>query len=175
MTEKEQNISSNVERLARELPHDIQPSTDLWPGIEARLETPCIDQSSASNRRWPQAMAVASVLVMVSSLTTMMWLRGTATPDPASVKESDRSVTIGAGLRAPELLAISELSDEDRDIVIINLDIVRAARADIEQALKKDPNNTGLHNAWLRVYEQELDLLNEAIWTTNGLAERVKT
>ena len=120
-------------------------------------------------------MAVAVVLVMVSSLTTMMWLRGTATPGPASVKESDRYVTIGAGLRAPELLAISELSDEDRDIVIINLDIVRAARADIEQALKKDPNNTGLHNAWLRVYEQELDLLNEAIWTTNGLAERVKT
>lgn len=164
-----------VERLAHDLPRDIQPSTDLWPGIEARLESQSTTESAETFRWWPRAAAAAVILVTASSLATMMWLGNTVAPGPAVVVGTERPLSAGDGLRSPELLAISALSESDRDILMTNLDIVRDARASIERTMETDPFNTSLHNAWLRVYEQELDLLNVATWTTNGLAERVKT
>jgi hypothetical protein len=174
MMKKKHETSSHVERLARELPRDIQPVIDFWPEIEARIDIPPEEQTAGTVRSWPQAAAAAIVLITVSSLTTLILVNETDTPSPVIAELNSQPAIIGAGLRAPELLAFSALSDEVRDIVITNLDIVRTARADIEQALRKDPNNTWLHNSWLRVYEQEMDLLNEATWTTNALAERVK-
>ena len=174
MNDKEFKASDSIDRLARELPQKIQPSTDLWPAIEAQLESPSMAGSTGTQSRWLQAAAVAVVLVVASSLATTVFLRGKETQESALAGRISKPMATDPGLQAPDLLAVSGLSDEDRDIVIANLDLVRAARASIEQALQKDPNNTGLHNSWLRVYEQELDLLNDVAWTTNRLAERVK-
>ena len=175
MKKKEPKTLSHVEQLARELPRDIQPVIDFWPEIDAEIDILPEEQNSGTLRAWPRAVAAAIVLITVSSLTTLFLVSGTDTPVPATAELRKQPVVIGAGLRAPELMAISALSDEIRDVVIMNLDIVRSERAGIEQALQKDPHNTGLNNSWLRVYEQEMDLLNEATWTRNGLAERVKT
>ena len=174
MMKKEPKSLSQVEQLARELPREIQPVIDFWPEIEAQIDIPPQDQAAGALRAWPRA-AAAIALIAVSSLTTIVLVSETDKPVSATAAVRGQTAIIGAGLRAPDLLAMSALSDEVRDIVITNLDIVRAARADIEQALHEDPNNTELYSSWLRVYEQELDLLNEAIWTTNRLAERVTT
>jgi hypothetical protein len=174
MMKKEPESLSQVERLARQLPREIQPVIDFWPEIEAQIDIPPQDQVAGALRVWPRA-AAAIALIAVSSLTTIVLVRETDNPVSATAEVGSQTAIIGAGLRAPDLLAMSALSDEVRDIVITNLDIVRAARADIEQALHEDPNNTGLYNCWLRVYEQEMDLLNETIWTTNRLEERVTT
>lgn len=170
---KEQKTLSDIELLARQLPRDVQPVIDFWPEIEARIDIPPEEPTSGMLRAWPWAAAAAIILIVASSLTTLVLVDETNAPAIADL--GGQPVVIGAGLRAPELLAMSALSDEVRDVVIANLDIVRAARADIEQALQKDPHNGWLNNSWLRVYEQEMDLLNEATWTTNALAERVKT
>ena len=171
---KKQKTLSDVEQLARELPRDIEPVIDFWPEIEARIDTPPQEQATGTVRAWSLAAAAAIVLITASSLTTIVLVRGPDTPVPAIAEISSQPVVIVAGLRAPELLAIRALSDEVRDVVITNLDIVRSARAGIEEALRKDPHNTWLNSSWLRVYEQEMDLLNEATWTTDDLAERVK-
>lgn len=175
MMKKKPETLGYIEQLARELPRDIQPVIDFWPEIGARIDVPPEEQSAAAVRAWPRSVAAAVVLITASSLTTLILVRETDAPVPATAQLSVQSAVIGAGLRAAELLAIRALSDDVRDVIITNLDIVRSARADIEQALQKDPNNTWLHNSWLRAYEQEMDLLNEATWTTNALAERVKT
>lgn len=174
MKKKRENLS-DVERLARELTRDVQPVIDFWPEIEARIDTPPEEQANGTFRTWSWAAAAAIVLITATSFTTIVLMRGIDTPVPAIAEIQNQPALAGGGLRAPELMAMSALSDEVRDVVIINLDIVRSARADIEQALRKDPHNTWLNNSWLRVYEQEMDLLNEATWTTNALAERVKT
>lgn len=175
MDDRDLKISSSIDRLARELPQEIQPSTDLWPAIEARLDTSEMADADAAHIRWPQAAGLAVVLIMASSLATTILLRGDDPVTSVTTESVGMPIATDLGLRAPELLAVSGLSDDDRDTVMTSLDILRAARAGIERALRNDPNNTGLHISWLRVYEQELDLLNDAAWTTNGLAERVKT
>jgi hypothetical protein len=175
MKKKAKEMPGQLHRLAQQLPRDIQPATDLWPQIEARLDAPSAEPNVATKRSGLWAAAAALVLVATSSLTTLILVRETGGPAPATAGLGPEPAVIGVGLRAPELLAISALSDEVRDVVITNLDIVRSARADIEQALQKDPNNIWLHHSWLRAYEQEMDLLNEAAWTTNSLAERLKT
>ena len=174
MNEESTKTTRHVERLARELPRDIPPATDLWPEIEARLDTAATVEPN-ERRIWPQASVAAILLVATSSLMTSLLLRDPVTGvEPIEPRLAMPASTV-EGLRSPELLAISALSEKDRDILITNLDIVRATRVHIEHMLAKDPTNTSLHNFWLRVYEQELELLNEATWTTNGLAERVKT
>lgn len=174
MKKKGKEIPSQLHRLAQQLPRDIQPASDLWPEIEARLDAPSAEPNTATNHFWSRAAVAAIVLVAISSLMTLILVRETNGPVPASAGLGPEPAVIAVGLRAPELLAISALSDDVRDVVINNLDIVRSARADIEQALHNDPNNTWLHHSWLRAYEQEMDLLNEATWTTNSLAERLK-
>ena len=163
----------DVEQLATKLPRDIQPVNDIWPEIEVRIDTPPQDQAISRVRTgWWAAAAV--LLVTTSSLTTYILVDGAGRVAAPTSENRTQPFITGAGLRTPELLAFSALSDEVRDVVITNLDIVRSARAGIEHALQKDPHNIGLNSSWLRVYEQELDLLNEATWTTNDLAERVK-
>jgi hypothetical protein len=166
-------IFGDVERLAGELPRDIQPVIDFWPEIEAGIDTPPQEQAISPVRNWWVA-AAAILIITSSSLTTFVLVDGTDRVVVPTSESRNQPVITGAGLRTPELLAFSALSDEVRDVVITNLDIVRSARADIEHALQKDPHNAGLNSSWLRVYEQELDLLNEATWTNNDLAERVK-
>lgn len=176
MNDKECNGFRNIERSARQLPQEIQPSRDLWPAIEARLETTALPADSVERaRRWPQAAAAAIVVVIASSLATTLYFRSNDTPETPVAERSVMPVMTGPGVGAPDLLAVSGLSDDDRDIVISNLDIVRAARISIEKALLQDPYNTALNSSWLRVYEQELDLLNDAVWATSGLDQRVKT
>ena len=52
---------------AAELPKEIEPARDLWPGIEARLgEAPRHEESRGY--RWPMAVAAGFVVASVSAL-----------------------------------------------------------------------------------------------------------
>ena len=54
----------------RELPAGIEPTQDLWPGIESHLGS----RAPVGARRWLWQAAAAAVLVIASSLLTAQWI-----------------------------------------------------------------------------------------------------
>ncbi len=64
---------------AAELPKDVEPPHDLWPGIAARLgEAP--REAEPRGFRWPMALAAGFLVASVSALLTWSLVRA---PDPA--------------------------------------------------------------------------------------------
>ena len=109
---------------AAELPKDVEPPHDLWPGIAARLgEAP--RATGPRGFRWPMALAAGFLVASVSALLTWSLMRA---PDPAvptpvadaGVRAADIvPVNYGpnSGLTAQELMARDELVARFREIL----------------------------------------------------------
>ena len=68
---------------AAELPKEIEPAHDLWPGIAARLaEAP--RESRPRSFGWPAALAAGFVVASVSALLTWGLLRDSGPAVPTS-------------------------------------------------------------------------------------------
>jgi hypothetical protein len=176
---------------AAELPKEIEPAHDLWPGIAARLsEAP----RSAPDRgfRWPMALAAGFVVAAVSALLTFSLVRA---PDPAVTPQVAEArlpaatdivpVSYGpnSGLSAQELVARDELvarfrekfttlRPETREAIVKNLAIMQAAADEIDAALAKDPASGMLKSMLVGTYKQELQLYSTVVTTSDGLTRR---
>ena len=175
---------------AAELPKDIAPARDLWPGIEARLgEAP----HSAGSRgfRWPMALAAGFLVASVSALLTWSLMRS---PDPVAPSVvAGRAATVAeilpvkygpnSGLTAQELKARDELVARFRetfatlrpatqDAIVKNLAIMQAAADEIDAALAKDPASRMLKGMLVGTYKQELQLYSTVVTSSDGLTRR---
>ena len=162
---------------AAELPKEIAPARDLWPGIAARLgESP----RSAKHFRWPMALAAGLLVAAVSALLTWGLVREPAAPvqvadtrpvDPAivAVNYGTNSVLSPAELAAPdELLVqfrrrIDGLSPQTRDTVLRNLAVIQQAANEIGAALAQDPASGLLNELLLDTYKRELQLYSKVV------------
>lgn len=181
------NNSFDPEELAKQLPRDVQPPKDLWPGIEARLDAVSEEPEHGPERRWWLQAAAAVAMVVASSIIAVVVMNDPGEPvsvvDTApAVGEVPKSLdvppwpeSVDGNLGAPEIYAIETLPAEVREDVITSLADVRSARKAIEEALEQDPNNAWLSSLWMHAYEQEMELLEDAAWATNSLEERVRT
>lgn len=155
-------LEEDLRRLraaAAELPPEIPPSRDLWPGIAARIGRP-----RASGWRGPGMWLAATALVAVgSSALTAAWLRSDDPPPPVSVawdRDLDRACD---ELRAAVEARRDELDPETLALVEENLRIVDRAVAETRAALAADPNNADLQKSLADVGEQRLALLRLAL------------
>jgi hypothetical protein len=175
---------------AAELPKDVEPARDLWPGIAARLgEAPRAAQRPGL--RWPMALAAGFVVASVSAILTWSLLRAPESV-PSVPVDLARTTTVdivpvsygpNSGLTAQELVARDELvarfrekfatlKPETRDAIVRNLAIMQAAADEIDAALAKDPGSGMLKGMLVGTYMQELQLYSTVVTSSDGLARR---
>jgi hypothetical protein len=165
-----------------ELPKDIAPAHDLWPGVRARL-----DEAPRQGRSfgWPLALAAGVVAAAVSALLTWGLMRE---PAPATgqlagtVAAQPEFVPVNYGLNSAlgaeqlaardELLVqfrrkLDRLSPQTRAAVIANLAVIQRAADEIDAALAQDPASGLLNELLVGAYRQELQLYSKVV-TTNG-------
>jgi hypothetical protein len=175
---------------AAELPKDVEPSRDLWPGIAARLgEAP--REAAGKAFRWPMALAAGFLVASVSALLTWSLMRA---PEPAVVAKTPTvqapvadivPVSYGpnSGLTAQELMARDELvvrfrekfttlRPETRDAIVKNLAIMQTAADQIDAALAKDPASGMLKGMLVGTYKQELQLYSTVVTSSGGHTRR---
>lgn len=175
---------------AAELPKEIEPSRDLWPGIAARLaESP--RAAGARRRNWPMALAAGFVVAAVSALLTFSLVRAPGPAAPAVVAATDAPgadivpVNYGpnSGLSTQELAARDELvarfrekfatlRPDTREAIVKNLAIMQAAADEIDAALAKDPASGMLKGMLVGTYKQELQLYSTVVTASDGLTRR---
>ncbi len=175
---------------AAELPKDVAPSRDLWPGIEARLA----EAKSAPVKpafRWPLALAAALAVAAVSALLTWSLVRDPQTIEPAVIAQQDLQadgfvpVSYGpnSGLTAKELAvrdelftqfrgAFESLKPETRDAIVKNMAVMQEAANQIDAALAKDPASGMLKGMLVGTYKQELQLYSTVVTSRDGLMRR---
>ncbi len=175
---------------AAELPKDVAPPHDLWPGIAARIAK--TEESPARPAfRWPLALAAALLVASVSALLTWSLVRDPQPVTPAVI--ADTRVPAGdfvpvsygpnSGLTAKELAARDELftqfrgafetlKPETRDAIVKNLAIMQTAADQIDAALAKDPASGMLKGMLVGTYKQELQLYSTVVTSRDGLTRR---
>ena len=175
---------------AAELPKEVEPQRDLWPGIAARLgEAP--RRAEPRGSRWPMALAAGVLVASVSALLTWSVVRA---PDPATQPQAVATDYLAAdivpvsygpnsGLTAQELVARDELvvrfrekfttlRPETRDAIVKNLAIMQAAADEIDAALAKDPASGMLKGMLVGTYKQELQLYSTVVTSSDGTTRR---
>jgi hypothetical protein len=175
---------------AAELPKDVAPSRDLWPGIAARLaEAPRV--APPRTPRWPAALAAGFLVASVSALLTWSIVRSPEATAPAQVVQAPASpgelvpVSYGpnSGLTARELVARDQLvaqfrekfetlRPETRVAILKNLKVMQAAADEIDAALAKDPASGMLKGMLVGTYKQELQLYSTVVTSSDGLTRR---
>ena len=159
-------------RHIRELEMEIEPSRDLWAGIERKIiEHPQRKKFSFTTDWMPYGVA-ASVLMAFSALllNLMQFNSPNAYPD----------LTIAGGLpeqsletlqveylktRTPLINQFTEtnrnLAPETLEELYRNIEIMEQARRQIEAEVRLNPNDRLLVERLMRVHEQELELLKQ--------------
>lgn len=147
-----------------ELPRDIQPAHDLWPGISARM---------APRRRivryWPAAAAVV-LAALVGGIVLGMQFSHTTAVNPASVAvnivqpraldvmpQTPRAIAVAASVRRS-----TRLDPKTQAVLLRNLAIIENSLDNIQHALQQDPDNAGLQQLLYQMYRSEAALLDAA-------------
>lgn len=181
---------NELERLmssVEELPLELEPPRDLWPGIAAQLsERPqnrAVMPRQAPASRWVRQAMAALLWMTVGALLTQVFLSGSvreATPATDAtvmasepIDEGARLATLEAGyLRAKEGLWLgvlarrSQMAPETYAEVERNLLIIDQAIRDVRQALAQDPGNSELELLLLTQHRLEIDLLRRLTRTS---------
>lgn len=148
---------ARLDRAVADLPREVQPSRDLFPGIAARIRP--------RTTRWAPArwLAAAVVLVAASSWTTAQLVR--PDPPPALPAETWEQEMVGA---TAELRAALDARRADLDPATLatveqNLALIDRAIAETRTALDADPEDRRLRQALVRANEQKISLLRRAL------------
>ena len=161
-------------RLAREvrnLDREMQPSRDLWAGIERRIEAHPRPKK-AEPIAWMRYGMAASVLMAFSALVlTLADVSGNLGGSETVAFDSDARNTLNTlqveyqRTRDPLVDRFTDtnrnLAPETLEELYRNIDIMAQARRDIEEQVRRDPTNPRLVELLMRVHEQELELLKQ--------------
>jgi hypothetical protein len=184
----ETKFDEELTRLAATLPSEVSPDRDLWPAIEQAIAKPEVRPTTIWNTPWAQAAAVV-LLVAGSSGVTYVAVKDDG-PSASVVIDSTNIFETVSGdfgtkysLGNEYLDAHSELqneldeklqflSPEARDEVVKNLDTIRAAIKDINQALAAEPDNMLLQELLLSAYHGEISLMKKVDGIANSAMRR---
>jgi len=174
---------------ASELPKDVAPARDLWPGIAARLGE---ERRATASRGmgWPAALAAGFLVAAVSALLTWGLLREPTAPadvmaggDAVPVAVVPVSYGANSALGAEQLAArdallaefksrFAGLAPETREAVLANLAIIQKAADEIDAALARDPASGLLNELLVGTYQQELQLYSRVVTARDGSTRR---
>ena len=160
-------LDITLARAIRDFDREMQPTRDLWPGIERKIATyPQRHRDDWSYKLMPYGIA-ASLLLAVSAL--VISLTQITIQDQMEYVSMERSVgEMQNQFRAvvnPSMQQFEKsnqgLDPETFNLLRKNFEIIEKARQEIELALIENPENQRLIDMLMRVHQQELNLLNQ--------------
>jgi hypothetical protein len=165
----------SLEELLGDLPKDVVPPRNLWPGISQRLTAP--------RRSRPMLMAacVATAAACVASLFTWAVLRRAEAPQGLLVvaQSNPYNVTLDAKyVKAHDELQktfqerLSLLDPKTRAQIESSLETIRQAHENIRRALQADPASPVLEELWQSTWHDEIDLYDRVVQTTEPTETR---
>ena len=185
----ERMLEDEIMTRAARLPDAVQPGRDLWPGIEQVITAPLRPVRSAWNTAWAQAAAVVLLVGGSSALTYLAMNDGvdptvSAAGTPPLVFESV-SGSFGSQYNlGPDYLdarrdlvgklddRLDNLPSAAREVVRTNIETIRNAIDDINDALAEEPDNVLLQELLLDAYRDELGLMMKVDGITNAAMRR---
>ncbi len=167
----------SLDELLAELPRELAPQRDLWPGI-ARAVAP--------RRRlvWPAALAAGVIAAAVSlPLLLQPGQRGPGGGDAGSAAkpvsfewpQDQASIASRAALERTFRERLQLLAPDTRARIEADLQVIRNANADIRAALAGDPASPVLQRLLFNSWEQEMDLYRDVARATDTLDGRSTT
>lgn len=165
----------SLEQQLLDLPPDIVPPRNLWPGISQRLAAP--------RRSRPVLMAacVATAAACIASLFTWAVLRRAEAPQGLSVvaQSNPYNVPLDAKyIKAHDELQktfqerLSLLDPKTRAQIGASLETIRQAHENIRRALQADPSSPLLEELWQSTWHDEIDLYDRVVQTTEPTETR---
>ena len=169
-----------------ELPQTIEPAHDLWPGIESQLTGIPAAGSAADGTVPGQRRAVRmrwlAAAAMVACIATGVWIGRSLLPGGTSLNVANQPSI--PGVVAPTAVDAAYLSDPryqqqraalvralqarlaalpppERNKVTESLAAIEKAKADLEQALGRDPSNALLQELLVNTYQDEMRVLTD--------------
>jgi hypothetical protein len=157
-----------LRRHLRDLPHEREPSRDLWPEIAARIAADPPRESNpprsrpSPSRRVPIALAAAAGLVAMLAAGLFRSDDALPTPDPL-VADHVGVLREAAAMRFEYRIAIAQLSDTPLPPELRPAAReLKQAEAMLRDALLENPDSTFLLGQLRRTYEQQLRLSQRA-------------
>jgi len=169
---------------AAQLSTEIAPERDLWPEIEACIETP------ARRSRWMPYLTQAAAIVLLvgasSSITYMMTRSGpNVSPGTMALGLDSDFVSFGSNyelgqgfqdarsnLAAQLDIELDRLTPEARAGVEENLAVIRNAIVEINSELEMEPDNFLLQELLLKTYRDELTVMRKVGGLTQSVMSR---
>ena len=144
----------------RQLPREIEPAADLWPGIAAGIARPPVSRT----RRWPAALAAAASLLLAAGL----FLRGNAPADAPAPPAIEAQVVDAEARAISDEYQAALRQFEGAPIspqVAPSLSALDRSVAQIQSAIVADPDSVFLLDQLRRAYARRLELTQRAIAT----------
>ena len=142
----------------RQLPRELEPGRDLWPGIAAGIARPPMQRP----RRWPAALAAAASVLLAAGL----FLRANQpAPGPEPQPLQARLVSTEARAISDEYQAALR-QFEGAPVapqVAPSLSALDRSVAQIQSALVADPDSVFLLEQLRRTYSRRLELTRRAV------------
>lgn len=173
MTEDESNKNrgsmSELElaRAIRDLPREMEPTRDLWAGIERNIIDYPQPTAHSWQRQWMPYGVAASLLMAVSALVfSVLSVSQPAEPAFVGYDESiNRMESEYLQVRNPLVRQFNE-TNQNLDPAVLediyrNIELMELARRDIEAQVRENPGNQRLVEMLMRIHEQELELLKQ--------------
>lgn len=183
------NNDDPIIAMAQELPKEVMPQNDLWPGIATAIAE---QEQSRRSSRWPRWVAqAAAVLLLVGGSSGMTWLM--LQDDAAGVTDPDNNgltfqpvsgsfgsqYTLGPDFQDARSNLASRLEEEltrlppdTRAEVEKNMATIRAAISEINKALAEDPDNALLQELLISSYSEELAIMRRVDVIANAAMRR---
>lgn len=138
----------------RQLPRELDPPADLWPGIAARLQAP----APRRRRHWPVLLALAACLCLAIGLAA------TLRPAPAAAGFEAELVRREAEAMTLEYeAALRELGQAPApEAIAPSLATLDQSAREIREALEADPDAVRLLEQLRRTYSRRLALTQRA-------------
>lgn len=146
------SINKDLQQRMAELPAELEPSRDLWPGIERAIrQQQWQQQKQTRSTLWP-GLALAASVCVVSVIGWFSWQQvSVAEPNWIAQVEQQKQALLVAYQDVPAVT----------DNWQAQLTELEHAAQSVRDALAKDPNNTVLLAMLQRIYQQQLDLINQ--------------
>jgi hypothetical protein len=168
----------SLDELLAALPREVPPARDLWPEIVASISVRT--GKSVARRRWPLALAAGGAAAAVLLGWQIAHNRaGLGAHAPAASRQSETLQAAGFAVPAgAEYLStraalehtyrerLESLAPATRDRIEHDMSMIRAANADIRQALAADPESAVLNRLLESTWQQEFDLYATVIRAT---------
>ena len=180
-----------------DLPRDIAPARDLWPGIAAKIAHSADTVKASDTARVPAAagrivrlrwLAAAAAL---ACLAVGMWIDRSLLPLPAKVPGGAPTLSTQATPGAPASLDVAYVSDPryqrqraallgslqaqlnalpagTRTKVLASLATIGKAKQDLESALGKNPGDALLQELLVNTYQDEMRVLTDVHSASNA-------